>query len=132
MKGQKKKSNQELRVHSRTQKEAETEALLSRTLVSHPPPESLRRHVRKRVAEAWDRRPLSLQQRLERLFRMPAYRWAWGAVAALALVAVSTTLIAPAYMPVVGTVIGEAGTVVLIVILVGVVLLVLGYLLFRR
>jgi hypothetical protein len=130
--GQERKTDQELRVHSATHKEAETEVLLARTLASRPPPESLRRQVRQRVAEAWDRRPLSLQQRLEGLFRAPAYRWAWGAVAALALVAVSAALIAPANMPVAGTAIGDAGTVFLIIILVGVVLLVLGRFLFRR
>jgi hypothetical protein len=132
MRGQEKKTDQGLRVQGDTQKEAETEALLARTLVSRPPPESLRRQVRQRVAEAWDRRPLSLQQRLEGWFRAPSYRWAWGAVAALALIAVGAALIAPANMPVAGTAIGEAGTVVLIVILVGIVLLVLGRFLFRR
>ena len=71
MNGQEKKDDQGLCVHSNTQKEEETEALLARTLVSHPPPEFLRRQVRKRVAEAWDRRPLSLHQRLEGFFRRP-------------------------------------------------------------
>ena len=132
MKGQEKKTDQGLYVHSDTQKEAQIEALLARTLVSQPLPESLRRRVRKRVAEAWDRRPLSLHQRLERLFRAPTYRWVWGAVAALAVVAVGAALIAPANTPVAGTAIGEAGTVVLIVVLVGIVLLVLGYFLSRR
>ena len=91
---------------------ARVEALLARTLTPHPPPENLRRQVRKQVAAAWKQRPLTLGQRLQGLLRMPAYQRAWASVAALAVVAVVAALTLPSSgVPVAGTVVGKAETI---------------------
>ena len=102
MKTQEKETNQNARV----------EALLARTLTPHPPPESLRRQVRKQVATVWEQRPLTLGQRVQALLRMPASRRAWVSVAALAVVAVVAALVLPSNgVPVAGTVVGKAETI---------------------
>ena len=92
---------------------AQMEALLARTLTPHPPPESLRRQVRKQVATVWEQRPLTLGQRVQALLRMPAYqKRAWVSVAALAVFAVVAALVLPSGgVPVAGTVVGKAETI---------------------
>jgi len=91
---------------------ARIEALLARTLTPHPPPESLRRQVRKQVAATWDRQPPTLRERVAGLLRMPAHQRAWVSVAALAVVAVVAALAAPSGgVPIAGTVVGKAETV---------------------
>ncbi len=88
------------------------EALLARTITSHPPPESLRRQVQKRVTAEWERRPLTLSQRLQGLLRMPVYRRAWVSVAALAVVAIVAALTLPSTgVSVVGTAVGKTETI---------------------
>jgi len=93
--------------------EARVEALLARALAPHPPPENLRRQVRKQVAAAWERRPLTMGQRVQAWLRAPMYRQAWAAVAALAVVAVVAALALPSEgVPVAGTMVGKTGAVV--------------------
>lgn len=91
---------------------ARVEALLARTLTPHPPPEDLRRQVRRRVAAEWEQRPLTLRERVAGLLRMPARQRAWASVAALAIVAVVAALATPSSgVPIAGTVVGKAETV---------------------
>jgi len=91
---------------------AQVEALLARALAPHPPPESLRRQVRKQVAATWEQQPPTLRERLAGLLRMPARQRAWVSVAALAVVAVVAALVAPSGgVPIAGTVVGKAETV---------------------
>jgi len=93
--------------------EARVEALLAQVLAPHPPPESLRRQVRKQVATAWERRPLTVGQRVLVWLRAPLYQRAWAAVAALAVVAVVAALALPSEgVPVAGTMVGKTGAVV--------------------
>ncbi len=111
-----------------TYDEAQVEALLARTLAPQPPPENLRRQVRKRVAAAWERRPLTLRQRVRGLLRMPVYQRAWAAVAALAALAVVAALLLPSTgAPVVGTVMGKAETVAAALVAVAVILIVVAW-----
>jgi len=91
------------------------EALLAQVLTPHPPPESLRRQVRKQVKIAWEQRPLPLSQRVQGLLRMPAYQRAWVSIAALAVVAVVAALVLPSGgVPVAGTMMGKAETVAIV------------------
>ncbi len=93
------------------------EALLARTLTPNPPPESLRRQVHKRVAAEWERRPLTLSQRLQGLLRMPVYRRAWVSIAALAVVAIVAALTLPSGgVPVAGTVVGKSGVILALLV----------------
>ncbi|MBN2394494.1 MAG: hypothetical protein JXR84_27420 [Anaerolineae bacterium] len=91
---------------------ARVEALLARTLAPHPPPENLRRQVRRRVAAEWEQQPLTWRERFTGLLKVSTRQRAWAAVAALAVVAVVAALVAPSGgVPVAGTVVGKAGTV---------------------
>jgi len=106
MKDQKVETNQEVN--------ARVEALLARTLTPHPPPEDLRRQVRRQVAAAWDQRPTTLREWLAGLLRIPTYQRTWVSVAALAVVAIIAALAAPSGgVPIAGTVVGKAETVVI-------------------
>ena len=112
MKTQERETDQNLRV----------ESLLVRTIAPHPPPESLRRQVRKQVATAWEQRPLTLGQRAKRLLRMPVYQKAWASVAALAVVAVIAALVLPSSgVPVAGTMVGKAETVAAALVVVAII-----------
>ena len=133
MKGQEKKADQGVYVHSDAQKEAETEALLARTLVSPPPPESLRRRVRKQVATAWERRPLTVGQRVQAWLRVSMHQRAWATVAALAVVAVIATLILPSEgVPIAGTVVGKTGAIVAALAAVAVIAIVVAWFLHKH
>ena len=91
---------------------ARVEALLARALTPHPPPENLRRQVRKQVATAWEQQPLTLRERLAGLLKMPARQRAWASVVALAVIAVVAALATPSGgVPIAGTVVGKAETV---------------------
>ena len=91
---------------------ARVEALLTRTLAPHPPPESLRRQVQRKVAVEWDQRPLTIGQRLPETLKALTYRQTWVYIAALAVVAVVAALALPdSGVPVAGTVVGKAGTI---------------------
>jgi len=108
MKDQEEETDQGMRAYN----DARVEALLAKTLASRPPPEDLRRQVRRQIAAEWERRPLTLRQRLTGLLRAPTTRRAWAAVAALAVVAVVAAVVLPSGgVPVAGTVVGKAETV---------------------
>lgn len=124
MKDQKMETDQEVN--------ARVEALLARTLTPHPPPENLRRQVRRRVAAEWEQRPLTLRERLAGLLKMPPRQRAWASVAALAVVAVVAALAAPSSgVPIAGTVVGKAETVAAALAVVAVVAVV-GWLLYKH
>ncbi|MEJ5308340.1 MAG: hypothetical protein WHX52_01090 [Anaerolineae bacterium] len=126
---------QEMRTNQSTQADAEArvEALLARTLTPQPPPESLRRQVRKRVAEAWERRPLTVGQRMRAWLRVSMYQRAWATVVALAVVAVVAALVFPSGgVPVAGTVVGKTGTVVAALATVAVIAVVVAWFLHKH
>jgi len=117
----------EMEVNSRV------EALLARTITPHPPPERLRRQVRREVATAWERRPLTLGQRVQGLLRMPAYQRAWISVAALAVIAIVAALALPSGgVPVAGTVVGKAETVAAALAALAVITIVVAWFLHKR
>lgn len=129
MKAQEMKTDQSAQVDT----EARVEALLARTLAPQPPPESLRRQVRKQVAVAWERRPLTVGQRVQAWLRALIYQRAWATVAALAVVAVVATLILPSGgLPVAGTVVGKTGAVVAALAAAAVIALVVAWLLHKH
>lgn len=112
---------------------ARVEALLARTITSRSPPESLRRQVRKHVATAWEQRPLTLGQRVQRVLRMPAYQRAWVSVAALAVVAVVVALALPSGgVPVAGTVVGKAETIAVALAAVALIAIVIAWFVHRH
>ncbi|HOU11969.1 MAG TPA: hypothetical protein PKZ84_02550 [Anaerolineae bacterium] len=129
MKAQEKVTDQGVRAYS----DARVEALLGRTLAPHPPPESLRRRVRQQVAAEWERRPLSLRQRLGGLLRAPTYRQTWAAVAALAIIAVVAALVLPSSgVPVAGTVLGKGEAVAAALTVVAVIAIVVAWLVHKH
>jgi hypothetical protein len=108
MKDQEKETDQGVYAYS----DERVEVLLARTLTPHPPPESLRCRVLRQVAAEWDRRPLTVGQRLQGVLRAPTYRRAWVSVAALAIVAIVAALVLPSGgVPIAGTVVGKMETV---------------------
>ncbi|HOT90807.1 MAG TPA: hypothetical protein PLJ78_04230 [Anaerolineae bacterium] len=119
--------------NTRDENTARVETLLARTIAPQPPPESLRRQVRKQVAAAWERRPLTLGQRVRRLLRMPAYQRAWASVAALALVAVVAALAVPSNgVPVAGTVVGKTETVAAALVALAVIAIVIAWIVHKH
>lgn len=126
---------QEMRTNQNAQAdtEARVEALLARTLAPQPPPEHLRRQVRKQVAAAWERRPLTMGQRVQAWLRVSMYQRAWGTVAALAVVAVVAALILPSGgVPVAGTVMGKTGAVVAVLAVVALIAIVVAWFLHKH
>lgn len=102
---------------------AEAVELLARTMAPQPAPAALRRQVKRTIAAEWPRPRPSLGERLRALWRPPARRWAWAAVATLALLALAVAFAVPADGGTIsGTVSGEGGTVLLVIglVLVGV------------
>ena len=97
---------------------ADTVELLARTSCPQPPPARLCRKVRRSVAAEWARQQPSLFRRLLPR-RRPARRWAWAAVAALGLIAVTVALLLPdGVTEVAATATGEVGMAVLVAVLV--------------
>lgn len=125
MQDQAKETDQEVNVR--------VEALLARTLIPHPPPETLRRQVQRQVAAEWDQRPLTVGQRLQALLRAPTYQRAWVSVAALAVIAVVATLVLPSGgVPIAGTVVGKTETIAVTLAAVAVIAIVIGCLIHIR
>jgi hypothetical protein len=84
------------------------------------PPEHLRRKIHQRVAGEWAQQQPSLGQRLSRLIRRPARRWAWAVVAAVALVVAGVALLIPSSSPALtGTAAGGVGAFVIPVMVAG-------------
>lgn len=82
------------------------------------PPKRLRGQVRRQIAAEWARQQPSQALRLGRLLRGTGQRWAWGAVAVVALVVASVALFLPSSgQPLMGTATGGAGPVLAIVAL---------------
>ncbi len=113
--------------------EVQVEALLARTLAPHPPPENLRRQVRKQVTAAWERRPLTVGQRVQAWLRVSMYQKTWAAVAALVVVAVVAALILPSSgVPVAGTVVGKTEAVVTVLATVAIIAIVVAWFLHKH
>lgn len=112
---------------------ADTIEMLTRTFSPQPPPDHLRLKIKRAIAAEWRQQPLSLSQRLSKLFRQPGRRWVWATAATLVVVAVVAALLAPALSTqITGTATGGGGMVVLAALLVLGVILVVAWLLSRR
>ena len=97
---------------------ADTVEVLARVFSPQPSPARLRRRVRRSIAAEWARQRPSLFRRLLPR-RRPARRWAWAAVAALGLAAITVALLLPdGVTEVAATATGEVGVAVLVAVLV--------------
>lgn len=88
---------------------------LAQALSPHPPPDHLRLKIRRRVIAAWEQDRPAQKRRFLNLFRRPAQRWAWAAVAASVLIVAAVALLLP-HIPLEtsGTASGEVGVFALV------------------
>lgn len=112
---------------------AEVVELLARTMPTEPPPEDLRRRLRRRIRAAWKREHSGRLWQLPSLFGTRKNRWAWATAGALILVAIAAALIVPEEATqITGTVAGEAGAIALAITLGLAVALIVAWLVSRH
>ena len=93
---------------------------LARTVGPEPVPNSLERQLKRTIQNEWPQERPSFRQNLGSLFRPATRRWVWGATGVLALLAVVSLAlgVTAGGETVTGTVMGEAGVVLLAVAIV--------------
>ncbi len=85
---------------------AATVRMLARHIRPEPPPEGLRRKLRRQVAAEWEGLQEPWAARAQRFFRTYRRQWAWGTVAAMAVLAFVALLLTQSnFIETVGTVI---------------------------
>ena len=112
---------------------AGTVELLASTLTPQDPPPGLQQRMRRRIANEWIKTYPSQKNRasLLDLLGSSRRRWVWATLAALIVLALFVAILSPASEEIVGTLTGQPG-VMLVIILVTVIILTMIWIVIKR